>query len=236
MFYKKINLNFVVKDLLYLTICGIFLMSIPSYANNNLNSDIISETQYKLVSKKHFINDFVPINENGTVNVVIEIPSGTLEKWEISNISGDILWGFKNGKPRKVQYLGYPFNYGAIPRTLLSINDGGDGDPLDAILIGPPFKRGEVKSGKVVGVLKLIDDGEKDDKILIVHPSSPLYKVKDINNLISNFPGVLTIIEIWFGNYKGMGVIKTNGYDNKKNAMFILSSAIRSFQNHQLKK
>ena len=148
MFYKKINLNFVVKDLLYLTICGIFLMSIPSYANNNLNSDIISETQYKLVSKKHFINDFVPINENGTVNVVIEIPSGTLEKWEISNISGDILWGFKNGKPRKVQYLGYPFNYGAIPRTLLSINDGGDGDPLEAILIGPHLKEGKSKVEK----------------------------------------------------------------------------------------
>ncbi len=94
MFCKKINLIFVVKDILYLTIFSIFLMSIPSYAKNNLNSDIISETQYKLVSKKHFINDFVPINENGTVNVVVEIPSGTLEKWEISNISGDILWEF----------------------------------------------------------------------------------------------------------------------------------------------
>ena len=75
-----------------------------------------------------------------------------------------------------------------------------------------PFKRGEIKSGKVIGLLKLIDYGEKDDKILIVHPSSPLYKVKDINNLISNFPEILTIIEIWFENYKGGGVIKTNGY------------------------
>ena len=236
MFYAKINFKFYCKKYFVLTIFISVLMSLPSYAKNNLNNEIISETPYKLVSKKHYINDFVPINENGTVNVIIEIPSGTIEKWEVSNISGDILWEFKNGKPRKVQYLGYPFNYGAIPRTLLSIKDVGDGDPLDAILIGPPFKRGEIKSGKVIGVLKLIDDGEKDDKILIIHPSSPLYKVKNINNLISSFPGVLTIIEIWFENYKGMGVIKTNGYDNKKNAMSVLSSAIKSFQNYQLKK
>ena len=90
-----------------------------------------------MVSKKHYINDFVPINENDTINIVIKIPSRTVEKWEISKVFGNILWEFKNGKPRKVQYLVYPCNYEAIPRTLFSINDGGDSDPLDAILIGP---------------------------------------------------------------------------------------------------
>ena len=45
-------------------------------------------------------------------------------------------------KPREVKYLGYPGNYGMIPRTLLPKELGGDGDPLDVIVLGPAVERG----------------------------------------------------------------------------------------------
>ena len=42
-----------------------------------------------------------------------------------------------NDNPRIINYLGYPANYGMIPETLLSRNNGGDGDPLDIVVLGP---------------------------------------------------------------------------------------------------
>lgn len=44
-------------------------------------------------------------------------------------------WEFKKGKPRVVSYLGYPGNYGMIPKTLLSKESAGDGDPLMSSLL-----------------------------------------------------------------------------------------------------
>ena len=82
----------------------------------------------------------------------------------------------------------------------------------------------------LIGILKLLDDAEKDDKLIIIHDSSPLNSVRNINDLISNFPGILTIIEIWFENYKGLGAIKTNGYMDRKSALTILESSMMSFK------
>ena len=55
-----------------------------------------------------------------------------------------MIWEFKDGKPRIVKYLGYPGNYGMVPKTLLPENLGGDGDPLDVIVLGPQVERGSV--------------------------------------------------------------------------------------------
>src|SRR5512138_660118 len=70
--------------------------------------------------------DIPALNPDGTVNAVIEIPAGTNAKFETDTATGRIFWEFKKGKPRIVDYPGYPGNYGMVPRTL-----GGDGDPLD---------------------------------------------------------------------------------------------------------
>jgi len=50
---------------------------------------------------------------------------------------GIMKWAFEDGKPRVIKYLAYPGNYGMIPRTLLPKELGGDGDPLDIIMLGP---------------------------------------------------------------------------------------------------
>ena len=68
----------------------------------------------------NLITDFIPLYEDGDVNVVVEIPTGTLEKWEVNKSTGRIELEFIDNKPRIVNYLTYPGNYGMIPRSLLS--------------------------------------------------------------------------------------------------------------------
>lgn len=87
--------------------------------------------------EKNLLEDFVPLLENGNINVVIEIPVGTNEKFEVDKVTGQLkLEILKDGKPRLVNYLPYPFNYGMVPRTLLPKHLGGDGDPLDVVVLG----------------------------------------------------------------------------------------------------
>ena len=54
---------------------------------------------------------------------------------------------FKNGKPRIINYIGYPVNYGFIPKTLLPTSEGGDGDQLDILVLASLLFK-EVKSLK----------------------------------------------------------------------------------------
>lgn len=189
-------------------------------------------SEYSLSAGLNYLKDIEPINSDGTVNVVVEIPTGTNEKWEVSKKTGDIEWEFKKGKPRIVKFLGYPTNYGMIPRTLLSKEAGGDGDPLDVILIGSYIERGKVVSGKIIGVLKMLDGGEIDDKLLMIQKDFPLYKATNVEELKEQFPGVLSIIETWFENYKGPGEIKINGYGSVSDAKKVLDKSILEFKNN----
>lgn len=189
-------------------------------------------SEYSLSAGLNYLKDIEPINSDGTVNVVVEIPTGTNEKWEVSKKTGDIEWEFKKGKPRIIKFLGYPTNYGMIPRTLLSKEAGGDGDPLDVILIGSYIERGKIVSGKIIGVLKILDGGEIDDKLLMIQKDSPLYKATNVEELKEQFPGVLSIIETWFESYKGPGEIKINGYGSVSDAKKVLDKSILEFKNN----
>ncbi|MDD5291640.1 MAG: inorganic diphosphatase, partial [Candidatus Omnitrophica bacterium] len=156
---------------------------------------------------KNFLTDYETLNSDGSVNIIIEISAGTLEKWEVMP-DGVLKRDIKDAKPRSIKYLGYPGNYGMIPKTL-----GGDNDPLDAIIIGaPPLARGSVASAKIIGVFKLVDDGETDDKLIAVLPETDLYKVDSIKELDKKFPGITKILKTWFTNYKGRGEITSKGY------------------------
>ena len=164
------------------------------------------------------------VNDDGTVNVVVEIPAGTDAKWEVGE-DGALRWEFKDGAPRVVRYLPYPGNYGMVPRTLLSEEQGGDGDPLDVLVLGPARERGSVVRASLVGVLTLLDDGAQDDKLLAVEAGTSLGHVRDLDQLEREFPGVTRIVETWFANYKGAGEIEVTGLGDGGRARAILGAA-----------
>lgn len=147
--------------------------------------------------------DAAPATVGSTaVHVVVEIPAGTAEKWEVADGGRALAIERSDGRLRRIHYLPYPANYGFIPRTRLG---AGDGDPVDVVLLGPATPCGAVVRARILGILRLIDDGERDDKVLAVRPRSPLGDVHDIDDLTERYPGVLDILETWFVHYEGPG-------------------------------
>lgn len=178
----------------------------------------------------NFLTDIEPLLEDGDINAVIEIPAGTMDKWELDDSTGEIHWEIIDGKPRVVNYMGYPGNYGMIPQTLLSKGKGGDGDPLDILVLGPPVERGQILKSKIIGVLYLEDRGERDDKLIAVSSDSPMYGVNSMEELNKHYKGITEIMELWFTNYKGPGIIESKGFGNKNVAVDLLTTAINEFQ------
>jgi inorganic pyrophosphatase len=195
---------------------------------------LTSEKSANPSGSTHFIDDFPARAEGGLVNVVVEIPAGTDAKWEVTKPDGKLLWQMKDGKPRVVQYLGYPGNYGMIPQTLLPKEQGGDGDPLDVLVLGPAQPRGSVVPVRVIGVLELLDGGEQDDKLLGVAAGTPLGDVTSLAELDANFPGVSAIARTWFENYKGLddqGLPRmvALGFGDAARAAEILDAAVEAY-------
>ena len=186
--------------------------------------------RYTLTGPKNFLTGYPAVNPDGTVNVVVEIPTGQIEKWEVTKSDGAMRWEFRDRVPRKVQYLGYPGNYGMVPRTLLPAELGGDGDPLDVIVFGPAVSRGDILKVRIVGVLQLLDGGEQDDKLLAVMGGTPLAGVESIDQLQREFPGVVEIVKTWFANYKGPKVIEIRGLADAAEARSILETSAAAFE------
>lgn len=175
-----------------------------------------------------FLRDFAATTVAGLAHAVIEIPAGTDEKWEVK-ADGVLRWDIKDGKPRHVRYLGYPCNYGMIPRTLLGKELGGDGDPLDVLVLGAALPRGTVVPVRVIGLIRLVDAGDKDDKLIAVAADSALVKAETIADLDGLFPGITSILRTWFENYKGKDALKCAGFGAKTEADALLAAGIASF-------
>ncbi|KAL8196322.1 hypothetical protein R6Q57_025322 [Mikania cordata] len=125
------------------------------------------------------------------VNVVIEIPKGSKVKYELDKKTGLI-------KVDRVLYSSvvYPHNYGFIPRTLCE-----DNDPMDVLVImQEPVMPGCFVRAKALGLMPMIDQGERDDKIIAVCADDPEYKhFVDIQQLP---PHRLSEIRRFFEDYK----------------------------------
>lgn len=100
------------------------------------------------------------------VNIVIEIPRGSTNKYEVDAKTGVIMLDRVLYSP-----LFYPFDYGYIPQTHYL-----DGDPLDAlVLITHPTFPGCVVEARPIAVLAMRDDKGPDEKILCVATKDPRY-------------------------------------------------------------
>ncbi len=107
----------------------------------------------------HVLPPFVD-EAKGIANTIVEVSAGSINKYEIITESGQL-------KLDRVGYssLAYPFTYGAIPATW-----DYDGDPLDVEIVNitEPLVPGSLVEIRVIGVMKFIDGGEVDDKIIAV--------------------------------------------------------------------
>jgi len=173
---------------------------------------------------RDFYRDISATNADGTVNQVVEIPAGTNDKFEVDEATGKMSWELKNGVPRVITYLGYPGNYGMVPRTI-----SGDGDSLDILTVGHFERRATVLRVKVIGVLRLIDGGDIDDKLIAVVPGEELGDVDSLAELDARFAGVTAIIETWFVNYKGPGALQSGGFGDADEAWAVLQAAMAAY-------
>lgn len=168
---------------------------------------------------RHLINDIPYKTADGTYQMVVEIPAGTNEKWQTDPQDGTFYHDQKDGKPRIINFLPYPFNYGYVPQTILPKSKGGDGDPLDIITLCPGHPRGTVLPLKVIGALLLAERGETDTKIVATVPGGPFSDVSDMAEILIRYPGAIEIIRLWFEGYKGPGSFLFKGYADRAQAL-----------------
>lgn len=113
------------------------------------------------------------------MNVIIEIPKFSKNKYEIDKETGIIALD-------RVMHSAqdYPFDYGFVPQTLFD-----DGDALDVVLITTyPLAPGILVKARPVAIMEMTDGGERDDKIVAVPVDDPRFdNVNDINDLNPHF-------------------------------------------------
>ena len=211
-----------------------FVFNFNSYSNE-ISDQVTRVDKFKIVGKRNFLFDYKNFITPLTVNVVIEIPKNTNEKWEVSKLDGSLEHEFFMGAPRIINYLPYPINYGMIPRTVMPLQLGGDGDPVDAIVLGDALPRGEVVEAKVLGLIKMNDMGEVDDKVITVNKYSDYFKFNSIEELQENNPKIMKNILEWFQNYKGNNLVKIEGVVSNVEAIGLIKLASKSFDRYGVK-
>lgn len=155
------------------------------------------------------------------VNVMIETPRGSKNKYEISK-EFDII------RLDRVLHSSvmYPLTYGLIPGTYYD-----DKDPVDAmVMISEPTFPGCVIESRPLGILKMVDEAGKDDKILTVAEGDPTYA--DYSELEDMPQHTLTEIIEFFETYKRLEEDKQTeviGWEGKQKAYQAIMGAIDSF-------
>ncbi|HSD91554.1 MAG TPA: inorganic diphosphatase [Methyloceanibacter sp.] len=158
------------------------------------------------------------------VQVVIEIPAGSFTKYELDAKTGLLFVDRFQSMP-----VVYPTNYGSIPSTV-----GPDGDPLDALVITrQPIYPGALIRVRPIGILKMIDGGDVDDKIVAV-PISKLDPTYDEIKTVDDLPAIERArIEQFFAVYKklpdGRKVVEMKGYDGVNAAVDMLKTGLDKF-------
>ncbi|XP_042392846.1 soluble inorganic pyrophosphatase isoform X2 [Zingiber officinale] len=140
-----------------------------------LNERILSSMMRKSVAAHPWHDLEIGPGAPAVFNCVVEIARGSKVKYELDKTTGLI-------KVDRVLYSSvvYPHNYGFIPRTLCE-----DGDPMDVlVLMQEPVISGCFLRARAIGLMPMIDQGEKDDKIIAVCADDPEFRhYKDINDL-----------------------------------------------------
>lgn len=162
--------------------------------------------------------------DSGIINVVIEIPAGSNNKIEWNRHLGVM-------KLDRVEPLVFakPTNYGFIPQTLDE-----DGDELDALIItDTPLPTGAYLEARVIGVMKFVDDGEVDDKVVVV-PADDRHTGNAIKTLADLPAQLIKQIEFHFNHYKALkkpGSTKVEHWGDIEEAKAVIKSSQERWKN-----
>ncbi len=143
------------------------------------------------------------------VNVIVEIPKGSRNKYEYDKEAGAIVLD-------RVLYssIHYPGDYGLIPQTYYE-----DGDPLDIlVMVNEPTFSGCIIRARPIGLFRMKDRDEPDDKILAVPASDPIFgDYHDIADIPQHF---LQEVAHFFAVYKDLegAHVKTLGWEGATRA------------------
>lgn len=158
-----------------------------------------------------------------TINAIVEVSAGSINKYEIITESGQL-------KLDRVGYssLSYPFSYGAIPMTW-----DYDGDPLDVEIVDvtEPLVPGSLVELRVIGVMKFVDGGEVDDKIIaVLSDDKRADHITHVDQLGEYFKKETTY---FWENLKalkkpGTGVVET--FHGPEEAMKVIKECIEKYQ------
>lgn len=160
----------------------------------------------------NYIKD-IKLKEDNFYNIIVEIPKGTNSKYElIDKLFNEVV------EVRKV--IGkYPFYYGCFPQTY-----AGDRDPLDMILITErKYEILDIVKVKPIGVIKTIDDGEVDDKVLVM-PYDENFAQSKLDKLINR---VVKFLKTYKG--KNSKMILDETIYSAEEAIKIISQAFKSY-------
>ncbi|MCL4342094.1 MAG: inorganic diphosphatase [Candidatus Thermoplasmatota archaeon] len=155
------------------------------------------------------------------VNVIIETPKGSKNKYEMSKEFPGILLD-------RVLHSSvvYPVEYGAIPQTLYD-----DGDPIDVmVLTSLPTFPGVVLEARPLGVMKMMDQGELDNKILAVATKDPNFN--HIRNMDELPKHLLDEIANFFRTYKILENKKTEvpGWEGLEFAASEINRSLKAYR------
>ena len=164
----------------------------------------------------------VPVGDQApeVVNAIIEIPKATRAKYEVDKETGLL-------KLDRVLYpsMHYPANYGFIPQSYCD-----DKDPLDILVLSQiTMEPLCLVEAKVIGVMRMLDNGDLDDKVIAVaaHDMS----VKHIND-ISDLPEhSLTELRNFFENYTKLEnkTVQVDGFQDATIARQIVEQSIKDY-------
>jgi inorganic pyrophosphatase len=158
------------------------------------------------------------------VRAIIEIPKNSVNKYEYD---GEL----EMFRLDRALYspMHYPGDYGFIPGTLAD-----DGDPLDIlVLVDEASFTGCLMEARPVGVLRMIDGKEHDEKILGIPTRNPRFE--NIHTMDQVFPHVRREIEHFFSIYKELqgAVMKMEGWGGPREARKVITDSRQSYLNRR---
>lgn len=159
----------------------------------------------------------------GIINVVNEIPAGSNHKIEWNREKAAFM--LDRVEPKA---FAKPTNYGFIPQTLDE-----DGDELDVLLVtNDPLPTGIFLEARVIGVMRFVDGGEVDDKVVAVPADD-----RDTGDAIQTLDDIKQLVrqlEFHFNHYKDLkkpGSTEVKSWGDEEEAKQVIHEAIERWNN-----